>query len=187
MQAQEMYICWHRQPFFFQLFLHVFNEDPGIETKLYYSKKGLAQRLKSEERNSPADVVLTVDINRLSAYNSMDFLAQTISQNLKNYIPTHPSSTDNSWFTLSKRSHTIVTYKDRVAKGELTRIEDLADPKRKGRVYKRPGSLVCNGALMASIITHHGTEAEEEWVNGFVANLAQKLQGNGHAQVKAIF
>ena len=168
-------------------FLQAFTEETGVETKLHYSKKGFAQRLKSEGRNSPADVVLTVDITRLCAYNSMGLLTQTTSQNLKNNIPSHPRSTDNTWFALSKQSNIIVISKDRVAKGELTRIEDLADPKWKGHVCTRSGRHVYNRALIASIITHHGTDAAEEWVNGLVANLAQKAQGNDGAQFEAIF
>ena len=56
----------HRQPYLIEPLLDAFTEKTGIKTKVLYSDKGLAQRLKSEGRNSPADLVLTVDIARLS-------------------------------------------------------------------------------------------------------------------------
>ncbi|NDD08541.1 MAG: extracellular solute-binding protein [Rhodobacteraceae bacterium] len=106
---------------------------------------------------------------------------------LEKNIPAHLRSPENTWFALSKRSRILATSKDRVGAAEITRIEDLADPKWKGRICTRPGSHVYNRALMASIIAHHGSEAAEEWAKGLVANLARKPQGNDRAQVKAIY
>ena len=63
--AKEINIYSHRQPFLINPFLELFTEETGIKTNVIYSKKGLAQRLKSEGENSPADVILTVDIARL--------------------------------------------------------------------------------------------------------------------------
>ena len=104
----------------------------------------------------------------------MGLLAQIASETLKNNILSHLGSNDNTWFALSKRSRIIATSKDRVADGEITRIEELADPKRKGCVCTRAANHVYNRALMASMIAHHGTEAAGEWANGLVANLARK-------------
>ena len=42
---------------------------------LFILKKGLAQRLKAEGENSPADVILTVDIGRLYIYDDLDLLS----------------------------------------------------------------------------------------------------------------
>ena len=187
LQAQDLNIYSQREPFLIEPFLKAFTDQTGIKTKVLYSKKGLAQRLKSEGRKSPADVVLTVDIARLSVYDDMGLLSKTASTTLKKNIPAHLRSPENSWFALSKRSRILATSKDRVGAAEITRIEDLADPKWKGRICTRPGSHVYNRALMASIIAHHGSEAAEEWAKGLVANLARKPQGNDRAQVKAIY
>ena len=187
LQAQDLNIYSQREPFLIEPFLKAFTDQTGINTKILYSEKGLAQRLKSEGRNSPADVVLTVDIARLSVYDDMGLLSKTASTTLENNITAHLRSPENKWFALSKRSRILATSKDRVGAAEITRIEDLADPKWKGRICTRPGSHVYNRALMASIIAHHGSEAAEEWAKGLVANLARKPQGNDRAQVKAIY
>ena len=185
--ATELNIYSHRQPFLIDPFLKAFTEKTGIKTNVLYSTKGLAQRLKAEGENSPADVILTVDIGRLYIYQDLELLSQVQSDVLQANIPTHLRSTDNTWFGLSKRSRIIVTSKDRVAVGEIENIEDLADPKWKGRICVRPGSHVYNRALMASLIAAHGAEAAEQWAAALVDNLARRPQGNDRAQVKAIY
>ena len=73
--ANEINIYSHRQPFLINPFLELFTAETGIKTNVVYSKKGLAQRLKSEGENSPADVILTVDIARLYIYDDQNLLA----------------------------------------------------------------------------------------------------------------
>ena len=183
----EVNIYSHRQPFLINPFLEKFTEETGIKTNVVYATKGLAQRLKAEGKNSPADVILTVDIGRLYIYDDLDLLASIDSSVLDKNIPQNLKSPENKWFALSKRSRIIVTSKERVGKGQITKIEDLADQKWKGKICSRPGSHVYNRALMASLILSLGEKAAEEWAKKFVDNLSRRPQGNDRAQVKAIF
>ena len=183
----EVNIYSHRQPFLINPFLEKFTAETGIKTNVVYATKGLAQRLKAEGKNSPADVILTVDIGRLYIYDDLDLLASIDSDVLDKNIPQNLKSPENKWFALSKRSRVIVTSKDRVMEGQITKIEDLANQKWKGRICSRPGSHVYNRALMASLILSLGEKAAEEWAKKFVANLSRRPQGNDRAQVKAIF
>ena len=185
--ANEINIYSHRQPFLINPFLELFTEETGINTNVVYSKKGLAQRLKSEGENSPADVILTVDIARLYIYDDQKLLYPIQSKKLEKNIPEHLRSPDNTWFSLSKRSRIIVIDKDRVNVNSIKRIEDLANPEWKGRICSRPGSHVYNRALMTSIIAAHGEVEAEKWAQGLVDNLARRPQGNDRAQVKAIY
>ena len=68
--ADEVNIYSHRQKFLLDPFLQVFEKQTGIKTNVLYAS-GLAQRLAAEGEASPADVVLTVDIARLSEYVSL--------------------------------------------------------------------------------------------------------------------
>ena len=183
----EVNIYSHRQPFLINPFLEKFTKETGIKTNVVYATKGLAQRLKAEGKNSPADVILTVDIGRLYIYDDLDLLASIDSDILDKNIPANLKSPENKWFALSKRSRIIVTSKERVGKGQITKIEDLADQKWKGKICSRPGSHVYNRALMASLILSLGEKAAEEWAKKFVDNLSRRPQGNDRAQVKAIF
>ena len=185
--AKEINIYSHRQPFLINPFLEEFTNETGIKTNVVYSKTGLAERLQAEGENSPADIILTVDIARLYVYKDKDLLASIESKKLEKNIPQHLRSPDNTWFGLSKRSRVIVVSKDSDASERIKRLEDLSDPQWKGKVCSRPGSHVYNRALMASMIAAHGEVKAEEWAKGLVSNLARRPQGNDRAQVKAIY
>ena len=184
--ANELNIYSHRQPFLINPFLEAFTNKTGIKTNVVYSTKGLAQRLKAEGKNSPADVILTVDIGRLQVYADMNLLSVINSKKLTENIPSHLRSNDSTWVSLSKRSRIIVVAKNRVKPSSISRIEDLANPKWKGKICTRPGSHVYNRALMASMIAAHGLDGATKWAEGLVANLARRPQGNERAQAKTI-
>ena len=185
--AKEINIYSHRQPFLINPFLELFTQETGIKTNVVYSKKGLAQRLKAEGENSPADIILTVDIGRLYIYDDLNLLLPIESKKLINNIPTYLRSPDNSWFGLSKRARVIVVDNEKIKDGDITTLEDLADSKWKGQICSRPGSHVYNRGIMASVLAEYGKEKAEEWARNLVANFAKRPQGNDRAQVKAIY
>ena len=152
-----------------------------------YKRQGLAQRLKAEGEASPADVILTVDIARLSEYSDLDLLSPVDSAVLNAAIPSELRASDNRWFAFSTRARLVVTSKERVAADAISNIEELADPQWEGRVCTRKGSHVYNRSLLASIIAANGKDAAEAWADGLVANMARRAQGNDRAQAKGIF
>ena len=72
--GDEINIYSYRQPFLIQPLLDEFSKDHGTKVNVVYASKGLAQRLQAEGARSPADLVLTVDISRLSVYADKDLL-----------------------------------------------------------------------------------------------------------------
>ena len=185
--AAELNIYSHRQQFLLQPFLDAFTAETGISTKVVYASKGLAQRLLAEGEASPADVILTVDIARLSEYADLDLLSPVNSPVLAANIPANLRADDGRWFAFSTRARLVVTSKERVAEDAIRDIEDLADPQWRGRVCTRKGSHVYNRSLMASVIAANGADAAEQWAGALVANMARKPQGNDRAQAKGIF
>ena len=185
--SKEINIYSHRQPFLINPFLDAFTAKTGIKTNIVYSKTGLAERLQAEGENTPADLILTVDISRLYVCRDKDLLASINSPLLQANIPSYLRSEDNTWLGLSKRARVIVVNKNKIKAEDIKRIEDLSDPKFKGKICSRPGSHVYNRALMASIISANGEIEAEKWATGLVSNLARRPQGNDRAQVKAIF
>ena len=185
--AEEINIYSHRQQFLLQPFLDAFTRKTGIKTNVVYASKGLAQRLKAEGEASPADVILAVDIARLDEYAQLDLLASVDSDVLRANIPAHLRAPDDRWFALSTRARVIATSRERVGAGEISDIEDLADPKWRGRVCSRPGSHVYNRALMASVLAANGTPRATAWARGLVDNFARKPQGNDRSQAKGIY
>lgn len=176
----------HRQPFLIQPFLDAFTAKTGIKTNVLYSKKGLAARIQAEGKNTPADVVLTVDIARMMSYQRKNVLATIDSKILEKNVPKHLRSSDSTWFALSKRARVVAISKERVTESEIRRIEDLTSVKWKGRICSRPGSHVYNRSLLASIIAANGADDATKWAKGLVSNLARRPQGNDRAQIKAI-
>ena len=185
--AKELNIYSHRQPFLINPFIEAYEKETGTKINIVYASKGLAQRLQAEGSRSPADVILTVDIARLSVYADKNLLATVSSDVLRKNIPSHMRDAAGKWFAFSKRARVIVAAKAAEDTKEIKSYEDLADPKWKGRICARPGSHVYNRALIASFIEHEGEEAAQNWSQAIVDNLARRPQGNDRAQVKAIF
>ena len=185
--AAELNIYSHRQPFLIEPALDAYAAATGVKVNVVYSTKGLAQRLEAEGERSPADVILTVDIARLSVYAEKGLLAKIDSAVLNANVPAHLRGADGTWYAFSKRARVMAVSKTAADKGDLKRYEDLTEPQWRGRICSRPGSHVYNRALVASMIAAHGAEGAENWAKGVVANLARRPQGNDRAQVKAIF
>lgn len=185
--GDELNVYSYRSPQLLKPLTDAYTEETGTKFNIVHAPKGLAQRLAAEGESSPADVVMTVDVSRIAELKDLDLLAPLNSPVLNTSVPSHLRDVDDRWTALSSRARIIATSKDRVAEGAITRIEDLADPKWAGRICTRKGSHVYNRALLASLIAHHGEAEAQQWVEGLVANLARKPQGNDRAQAKAIF
>lgn len=184
--AQEVNVYSLRQPFLVEPLFEAFTAQTGIDVNVIFAKKGVLERIKREGRNSPADVILTVDIGRLSDAVAADLVQKVDSPVLNDAIPAQYRAADGSWFALTTRARIIYASKDRVQPGEVTRYEDLADPKWRGRICTRSGTHSYQVALTASMIAALGEEGAEAWLRGMKENLARKPQGNDRAQVKAI-
>ncbi len=182
----EVNIYSYRQPFLIEPLLNAFTDETGIKTNIIYSGKGLIERMAAEGANSPADVLLTVDIGRLQGAVDQGVAQAVQSDTLEANIPAEFRSSANDWFGLTLRSRVVYASKERVDQDSIT-YEELADPKWRGRICIRDGQHVYNVALFASIIAHNGEEAARKWMEGFKQNLARKPSGNDRGQAKAIF
>jgi iron(III) transport system substrate-binding protein len=185
--SEEVNLYSSRQPFLMKPLLEAFTEESGIKVNMVYLKKGMLERLKSEGRNSPADLILVADIGNLHNHDKAGLLQPITSTTLAANIPPQYRHPEGNWFGLTARARVIYASKTRVKPGEVTTYEDLADPKMRGRVCIRSGKHVYNISLLASIVVAKGTEDASAWAEGLKANLARKPQGNDRAQVKAVF
>ena len=185
--ASEVNIYSYRQPFLIEPLTTAFTDKTGIKVNIVYLRKGMIERMKAEAKRSPADVVLTVDISRLSALVEAGLTQQVVSQTLSTNVPEKYRDPAGHWFGLTTRARIIYVSKERVRSGEIKSYEDLADPKWRGKVCTRSGLNAYNLALTSAIIHHHGEDYAKKWLDGFKQNLARKPQGNDRAQVKAIW
>lgn len=185
--ASELNIYSYRQPFLIEPLTSAFSDQTGIKVNIVHLKKGMIERMKAEGKRSPADIVLTVDISRLSALVDAELTQSVDSPILDSNIPEKYRDPNGLWFGLTTRARIIYASKERIKNGEVETYEQLADPKLRGKICTRSGLNAYNLALTSAILHHHGEEFAINWLSGLKGNLARKPQGNDRAQVKAIW
>jgi len=164
-----------------------FTEQTGIKVNLIEGKADqLIERIEAEGRNSPADILITVDAGRLWRAEQADILQAVDSDVLAERIPESVRHPDGLWFGLSQRVRAIFYAKERVDPAELSTYEDLADDKWQSRICIRSSNNIYNQSLLASLIATHGVEAAEEWAQGIVDNMARDPQGGDTDQIRAV-
>lgn len=185
-QAQgEVNVYTYREQKLIQPLLDAFTKDTGIKVNVVSASSGLEQRIKTEGANSPADVLLTVDIGRLE-----DAVRAGVTQPIKSavidrIVPAQYRDPEGHWAGVSMRARVIYASKDRVKQDAIT-YEELADPKWKGKICIRSGQHIYNNALFAAMIAKHGEAKAEEWLKGLKANLAQKPSGGDREQARDV-
>jgi iron(III) transport system substrate-binding protein len=172
----DVNVYTYRETKLIQPLFDAFTKDTGIKVNVISASSGLEQRIKTEGANSPADVLLTVDIGRLE-----DAVQAGITQPIKSdlvdkAVPPQYRDPEGHWYGVSMRARVLYASKDRVKQSAIS-YEDLADPKWKGKICIRSGQHIYNNALVAAFIAHHGAAKAEEWLKGVKANLAQKPSG----------
>ena len=185
--AEEVNVYSYRQPELIQPLVDAFTAETGIKVNVAFLEKGMVERLVAEGDRSPADLVLTVDVARLAEIVDAGVTQPVESDVLKANVPEIYHDPANHWWGLTTRARIVYVAKDRVAPGEITTYEDLADPKWKGRICTRPGTHAYNVGLVAAVLHHLGEEKTKEWLEGVKANLAKKPEGNDRSQVKSIW
>jgi iron(III) transport system substrate-binding protein len=185
--AGEVNIYSARQEALIKPLLDKFTEETGVTVNLVTGKgDALLTRLKSEGRNSPADVLLTTDAGRLYRAQEAGVLQPLESVYLTANIPANLRSAENYWFGLSVRARFLVYAKDRVTPDQLSSYEALGNEQWKRRVCIRSSSNIYNQSMVAGMIASEGKEATDVWLNRFVPNFARPPQGGDRDQIKAV-
>jgi len=185
--AAEVNIYSARKEALIKPLLDQFTEKTGVNVNLVTGNADtLLKRLEVEGRNTPADILLTVDVARLIRAKDNALFQKIDSDLLKKVIPEYYRDADNQWFGLSLRSRVIIYAPDRVKEDELSSYADLADNKWKDRVCVRSSSNVYNQSLVAAMIANEGLEKTENWAAGLVENFARPPKGGDRDQIKAV-
>lgn len=184
--AADVNIYTSRQPDLIQPVLDAFTKETGLSTATIFIDKGLEERIKAEGANSPADLIMTVDIGRLDAAKQAGVVQPVDSEVLATNIPEKFRDREKDWFALTTRARVVYASRDRVDVDQIS-YKELADPKWKGRLCTRSGQHQYNIALIAAYIAHYGEDAAREWVTGLRDNLARRPEGGDREQAKAIY
>ena len=175
-QSGEVNVYTYRETKLIQPLFDAFTKDTGIRVNVISAASGLEQRIKTEGANSPADVLLTVDIGRLEDAVRAGITQPIKSEVLDKVVQPQYRDPEGHWYGISMRARVIYASKERVKDTAIT-YEDLADPKWKGKICIRSGQHIYNNALIGAYIAHYGEAKAEQWLKGVKANLAQKPSG----------
>jgi iron(III) transport system substrate-binding protein len=164
-----------------------FTKQTGIRiNRIEGGEDALIERIRNEGDKSPADVLITVDAGRLWRAEQSGLFQPVKSRALESRIPAAYRHPDGLWFGFSARARIIAYSKRNVKAGEITRYEDLANPKWKGRICTRSAGHVYNLSLMSSLVNYLGEAKTEEWARSVASNLARTPKGGDTDQLKAV-
>jgi len=165
-----------------------FTESTGIRVNVVKAKADqLIERLKAEGEQSPADLLITVDVGRLTRAKEAGLLQALGDPGITQAVPAYLKDEDNQWVALTKRARVVVYHRDRVAEEALpATYEDMVDPAYRGKILTRSSSNIYNQSWIASMIAAHGEEKTETWAKGLVENFARDPIGNDRAQMRAV-
>ena len=168
-----------------------FTKQTGIKiNRIEADDNVIIERLKSEGKNSPADVILLVDAARLWRAE-IDGLFQPVkSKTLEQRIPKNFRSNDtgegSQWFGFSSRARAIVYNKATIKANQVDSYEKLADPINKGKVCTRSGSHPYMLSLIGAMYERVGEAKTEAWARGMVTNVARAPKGGDTDQIRAV-
>ncbi len=184
---EEVNVYSARQEQLIKPLLNEFSRITGIQVNLITSSaNALLKKLELEGSRSPADLLITVDAGNLHRAKVSNVLKPAIPERLSIMVDKHLQDPQHYWLSLTSRARVIVYAKDRVKPSELSTYEDLANQKWHGRLCIRSSNNIYNQSLVASMISHQGEKATQEWANNLVKNFARKPQGGDKDQIKAI-
>ncbi|MES9822072.1 MAG: Fe(3+) ABC transporter substrate-binding protein [Candidatus Thiodiazotropha sp.] len=163
-----------------------FSEETGIKVNLVTGKAdALLQRLQSEGRNTPADMLITTDAGRLHRAKAAGVTQAVESGVLRGLVPESFRDPDGHWYGLSLRARPILYVKGKVDPSRLSTYEALVDPEWDDRICIRSSGNIYNQSLVASMIAANGAEATETWAKAFVKQFARPPKGGDRDQIKA--
>lgn len=192
-QAQEkvlnLYSARHYQTD--QALYDRFAEQTGIRiNRIEADDAALLERLRTEGKNSPADVVLMVDAARLWRAQMEGLFQPVRSKVLEERIPPQLRGGDEGqgaqWFGLSTRARIIVYNKVSVKREDVLTYESLADPKNKGKVCTRSGAHPYMLSMIGAMVERNGEAATEKWAQGVVNNFARPPRGGDTDQILGV-
>ncbi len=131
--ADEVNVYTTRQPDLIQPLFDAFTEETGTTVNVLFGQDELVERMQAEGANSPADVLISVDIGTLRRAKDAGVSQPIESSTVEANVPEHLRDPDGHWVALSARARIVLASRDRVEQDTIT-YEELADPKWRGKI-----------------------------------------------------
>ena len=164
-----------------------FTARTGIKVKLLEAKDdALIERVRSEGRNSPADVLVLVDAARLDKAADLGLFRPSRSAALLRDVPLNLRDTKGRWFGLTRRVRVAVVNPKLVNPTLIRSYADLANPALKGKLCLRDSKSVYNQSLVADQMILRGDAAAAAWVKGLARNVTKPFFTSDTPLIRAI-
>lgn len=183
--AQEINVYTAREPDLIKPLFDAFTKTSGIKVNAIFAPNGLEEKIHTEGENSPADLLIGVDVARLHHAVELGIAQPFRSPILEAAVPAAYRDPAGHWYGVSARARVVYASKDRVMENAIA-YEDLADPKWRGRVCIRSGQHHYNLALFGALLVKRGPEEAKAWLEGVKTNLARKPSGGDRDVAKDI-
>ena len=185
--AAEVNIYSARKEDLIKPLLVQFENATNINVNLITGKAdALLQRIISEGKNSPADLLITTDAGRLYRAQEANVLQAIQSEILEESIPEQFREPEGYWYGLTLRARPIIYAVDRINPAQLSTYEALTNSVWKGQICIRSSDNIYNQSLVASLIASSNEKQTQEWANAFVKNFARPPVGGDRDQIKAV-
>lgn len=164
-----------------------FTNTTGIKVNVVSGKADkLMKRLIADGDNSFADLILTTNVARLEKAKQLGLLSKINTSEVLTNTPAELRDSDGYWFGISTRARGIFYAKSSVNPNEISSYQDLTNEKWRGQICSRKGSHIYNRAMVASFIANYGEPWTQNWLKGFVKNLAMRPTGGDRDQLRNI-
>jgi iron(III) transport system substrate-binding protein len=122
-----------------------FRSETGITINVISGNgSALLERLKSEGKNSPADIFFTVDAGNLWKIQKEGYFQSISSAKALSIVPMNLRGPNNEWIAIAKRARVIFYNPRSVSDKEIANLnyEDLADKQWNDRVVIRSSNNI---------------------------------------------
>ena len=152
-----------------------FEEATGIDVQVKYGGTSeIAATIAEEGDNSPADVFWTQEPGALAALADR---YRPLPSDIRLAVPEWARASDGSWVGVTGRARVII-YDATLTEDELpTSVEELTDPRWKGRIGWPPTNASFR-VMVTAMREMWGEDKTREWLEGMLANDVQVYPKN---------
>jgi iron(III) transport system substrate-binding protein len=183
-RAEEITLYSTREAALVAPVVAAFTEASGVKVDVIFVEDSLVKRLVSEGAASPADVLVTIGLDKTTQLADRGLTQALLSARIEHAVPANLRGNGAQWFALAVRPRVVFTRND----SALAAIdyEDLASPQWRGKLCMRSPLHQNNVALVAAYLAHHGEAATEAWLTGLKANLVHEPNGKDNDVIREV-
>lgn len=156
--------------------IDAFTKESGIKVEMRQGDDfEMANQIKQEGEDSPADVFLTENSPAMTVVENAGLFADIDDATLAQ-VPSQYQPSTGMWVGIAARS-TVFVYNSKLTEAQLPKsMMDLADPKWKGKWGASPSGADFQ-AIVSAMLELEGADATQSWLDAMKTNFKQ-YKGN---------